>query len=499
MWETDLEKLQKKESLRETLQFLRKEAKDKEKAASLKAELEGGALLVPLLSEEDAKVRKGAALLLGELGIQEAADALWNAYESEQTLFVKSAYLTALGKLDFSEFIPQIRERKQQLLELEPAEEERKHIEEELRELGKLLVAADGVKKHEFTGFQKAHEILLTANRDTRSITLREVREISKTVRRVEKEHPLGVLIRTEQIRPFVRLRTYRELLFPLHCGGAIPQDAACAAKMIAESDLWELLTECHKDADVFYFRLELKTRMDLAKKSAFAKKFASGLERDTNRKLQNSTGDYEIEIRLIETKEGNLIPFLKLYTIPDRRFSYRKHAVATSIHPAMAATLVKAAEPYLKEDAQILDPFCGVGTMLIERDIAVPAREKYGIDIFGDAIAGARENAAAAGELIHYIHRDYFDFKHEYPFDEIITNMPMRGRKTKEEMDAFYARFFEKSKEVLLPGGRMIFYSNEEGFVKKQLRLYKEYRLLAEFTIRKKEQFSLYVVELKG
>lgn len=44
-----------------------------------------------------------------------------------------------------------------------------------------------------------------------------------------------------------------------------------------------------------------------------------------------------------------------------------------------------------------------------------------------------------------------------------------------------------------------MIFYSNEEGFVKKQLRLHKEYRLLAEFTIRKKEQFSLYVVELKG
>ena len=106
MWETDLEKLQTKESLRETIQFLRKEAKDKEKAASLKAELKGGVLLVSLLSEEDAKVRKGAALLLGELGIQEAADALWNAYESEQTLFVKSAYLTALGKLDFSEFIP---------------------------------------------------------------------------------------------------------------------------------------------------------------------------------------------------------------------------------------------------------------------------------------------------------------------------------------------------------------------------------------------------------
>ncbi len=64
---------------------------------------------------------------------------------------------------------------------------------------------------------------------------------------------------------------------------------------------------------------------------------------------------------------------------------------------------LVALAEPYLKENAQILDPFCGVGTMLIERDIRVPAREKYGIDIFGEAIRGARENASYAGENQFY------------------------------------------------------------------------------------------------
>ena len=74
---------------------------------------------------------------------------------------------------------------------------------------------------------------------------------------------------------------------------------------------------------------------------------------------------------------------------------------------------------------------------MLIERDIAQPAREKYGIDIFGPAIEGARENASLAGEKINFIHRDYFDFKHDYLFDEIITNMPVRGRQSRGEMDA--------------------------------------------------------------
>ena len=169
------------------------------------------------------------------------------------------------------------------------------------------------------------------------------------------------------------------------------------------------------------------------------------------------------------------------------------------SIHPANAALLVSLAKPYMKEYAQILDPCCGVGTMLIERDICVPAREKYGIDIFGDAIEMARENAALAGEKINFIHRDYFDFKHAYKFDEIITNMPVRGRKTKEEMDDFYAAFFEKSKEVLTDCGIIIMYSNEVGFVKKQLRLHKEYNLLQQFTIRKKTQDTLFIIEYRG
>ena len=69
---------------------------------------------------------------------------------------------------------------------------------------------------------------------------------------------------------------------------------------------------------------------------------------------------------------------------------------------------------------------------------------KKYGIDIFGEAIRGARENASYAGEKINFINRDYFDFTHAYLFDEIITNMPVRGRKSKEETDAFTADFLK-------------------------------------------------------
>ena len=138
---------------------------------------------------------------------------------------------------------------------------------------------------------------------------------------------------------------------------------------------------------------------------------------------------------------------------------------------------------------------------MLIERDICVPAHEKYGVDIFGDAIRMARENAAAAGEQIYFINRDYFDFTHRHKFDEIITNMPVRsaaraGAKSKEEMDAFYQKFFDRSAGLLESGGMMILYGNEEGFVKKQLRLRDDYRLLREHVIRQKDRFHLFLIQ---
>ncbi len=87
---------------------------------------------------------------------------------------------------------------------------------------------------------------------------------------------------------------------------------------------------------------------------------------------------------------------------------------------------------------------------------------------------------------------------KEHYKFDEIVTNMPVKGKKAKEDMDAFYARFFEKSKSLLAEDGIIIMYSNEVGFVKKQLRLQPCYRLIQEYTIRKKDSYCLFIIGMK-
>ena len=122
-----------------------------------------------------------------------------------------------------------------------------------------------------------------------------------------------------------------------------------------------------------------------------------------------------------------------------------------------------------------------------------------YATDIFGDAIEMGRENAALAGVAINFIHRDFFDFTHDYLFDEMITNMPVRGKKTKEEMEALYSDFFRKAPELLKDNGVVIMYTNEIGFVKKQLRLHKEFALLQETLMQSKGQFYLMILGVKG
>ena len=77
--------------------------------------------------------------------------------------------------------------------------------------------------------------------------------------------------------------------------------------------------------------------------------------------------------------------------------------------------------------------------------------------------------------------------------------NVAEKYHVTREEQDAFYSQFFDCAGKFLKNGGHMILYSNEGGFVKKQLRRHMEYRLLDEFCIREKEGFYLFIVGKKG
>jgi tRNA G10 N-methylase Trm11 len=238
---------------------------------------------------------------------------------------------------------------------------------------------------------------------------------------------------------------------------------------------------------------------MPLDKKSTFAKKLGSEIERLSERALINSTSNYELEIRLIENKEGLFNVLIKLYTIEDERFKYRKGAVAASITPVNAALVAALSKEYLKDGGQVLDPFCGVGTMLIERNKLVPARPMYGLDTFGEAIDKAIVNAKIDDTVIHFINRDFFDFKHDYLFDEIMTNMPAQiGRKTAGEIEYLYHQFFEKALEVLKDEAIIVMYTRNREWVIENVSNKKEYTVLKEYEISRKEEAYVYIIQVR-
>lgn len=478
------------ENVRSNLSELRKMIKDDEKKDQLENLLDGYEdKIVELLKSEDAKIRKNTALLLGDLEWNSALKDLYTAYSNESTLFVRSAYLQALLNLDASLKVQELENRLNEIVSQPVVEENRKHLDEEARIIRKILIKYKGIEHHRFNFRTNKRQILLITNRNNRevvkdSITFAEA-----------KVHPLGVIVETDDIKAVNKIRTYREMVFPIHTKGLVSAEPRKAAAELWSADMYSTLTELHEGGGAFYYRIECKSPMPLDKKSDFTKKLSNELDKISEGKMVNSASDYEVEIRLIATKEGTYFPCLKLNTKKDKRFSYRKNYISASINPSTAALIMEIASPFLKKDAQIMDPFCGVGTMLIERDKKLPVREVYGTDIFGEAIEKARENSRLASLRVNYIHRDFFDFTHDYKFDEIVTNMPVRGKKTKEEIDELYSNFFKKSTEILAPHGIVIMYTNELGLVKKQLRLHKEFKLLQETCMQKKSEFYLIVM----
>lgn len=489
-----LKELVEKQNVRTNLSELRKLIKDeaqKEKLFELVAAKED--MFLSFLQSEDAKTRKNAALLLGDLAYQNALESLYESYTLEKILFVKASYLQAMAELEVGDKLPALKEVLEELLANEPEPENKKHVDEEIRALRKIVIQAEGISRHTPDIKGKKLKVLLFTNRTQRE-TIRRTIDCG-----VASLHPLGIMVETDNLEKLMQLRTYREMAFPLDLEGFLSDNPVEAAHKVWNSGVIELLNGVHKENTPYYFRIECKSAMDLEKRSAFTRKLATELESLSKGQLINSTSDYEVELRLIANKDGMFFPCIRLLTIKNTRFDYRKNAIAASIHPSTAALIMELAKDYLKENAQIMDPFCGVGTMLIERNQKVPAREMYGTDIFGEAIVFARENTQNAGLHVNYIHRDFMDFKHEYLFDEIITNMPVRGTKTKQEMDAFYGAFFEKAKTHLTKDGVIIMYTNEIGFVKKQLRLHKEFSLLQETCLQPKNDFNLLIMGYKG
>ena len=85
--------------IRKNLISLRQEMKEPYAKRALAYELAGEfEVFVALLKNEDAKVRKNAALIMGDLECEDLLPVLVKAYKKEEKLFIKSDFLKAVSQ-----------------------------------------------------------------------------------------------------------------------------------------------------------------------------------------------------------------------------------------------------------------------------------------------------------------------------------------------------------------------------------------------------------------
>lgn len=449
-----------------------------------------------LLEHDDPKVRKNAVKLIATLNLEGLVDDLWQAYEKEETLFVRPDYVKAMLAFNMSAYVEELAAIRQALLTQLKKEELQKHVSQELRALTNLLEQYELNESHSFHGQELKNQVLLTTVRGKERILLSEVKTCEGVLQC--KEITGGVLVITEDLEALNQIRVYQEMLFICKGLNGLSCDPEILSKQILDSELMEFLKSRHTKSKVpFPFRIEARGAFRLEEKDHLVKKLSQKLEIRSKHRLINSTSNYEVEFRLIKGKDGIRV-LLKLATIKDRRFVYRKHAIATSIQPYIAAIMMKFAKDYMKENVQVLDPFCGVGTMLIERNYAAHCHTLFGIDSYGDAIAFAKENTKIAGMNIHYINKPMEEFSHEYAFDQIVTNLPSQSeKKTSEDIREIYQDFLKKSQEWLIEGGSMIVHTYDKEIFNYAIKRNGGFAVKVETPIYEKAGSWLYVMEM--
>ena len=419
---------------------------------------------IGLLENDDAKVRKYAVKLLGMVGDPVLLDILFQHYEAEETQFLKSDYLAAMAGFEYKSYLPELKKR-YRILE---GQERTKHSEEEMKQLQKLIWKAEPPKFHSFCGDEIDNRILLIVPGGHEETVLKQVENIPETHGRVMTG---GCLVTTKNLEKVRQIRTFQAILFDFYPALISSMDGETIGKKILKEGLIPYIEDRHVEKRPFMFRVNVKGMKDIAKKNQLAKALSKCLEENSGCMLVNEPSFYEVEIRVIAAGTKGSRVFLKLTSMPDKRFLYRKYTTSTSMHPAKAALIMQYVETYLKPEANILDPFCGTGTLLIERAAKVSFKSMYGLDISEQAVQAARENSRRAGTTIHVVHRNFNDFKHEYKFDEILTDMPRtENLRQRDSASYLYELLFTRGRELLAPQGIMVVYSEDGKLMEKKL-----------------------------
>jgi predicted RNA methylase len=393
-----------------------------------------------LAAISDDKARKTAFALIGLCAPDECAGILASALKSENIRFVRPSIILALGNTsDPAKYLKGY--------VIEPGED--KHVREEAEALKKAL--SKGIEPQQLISVVLPEECTLTCISES---ALRE-ELLANNCAFTTSRHVIGAYdVKTKHTD---KLRCYLDSLYYIGDMGSYGQAAEALGAMGLKGAA---------------YRVEAG-HLSQYKRREIISDISNGLAEFG---WYDNPSAYSFEIRCINGR---------MYAVfPDKRFVYRKQSIAASINPVAAASIMRLCLPYMKDNADVLDPFCGSATMLIERGYIKKANSLFGVDISPAAIKAACENRKASGLKIALIKGDILGYGGAV-YDEIISNMPFGIRVSGHDSNIkLYAGFADRLLKLLKADGYAFLFTQEKKLLRSEMAK-------REFVIVKEEVFE--------
>ncbi|MEI3408309.1 MAG: methyltransferase domain-containing protein [Christensenellales bacterium] len=441
------------------------------KSRAMLLRMSGNPALLPamrkaLASDASPKLRRNAARLIGLFTKDEAdAQLLIARLKCEDTRFVRPSLLFALGAVGgesaqraLDEYTP-----------APPADEtEQKHYLEECEALKQARAAAMKHEKHIFRGLDKVYEIELTAPDRLTEQLKAELEDFDIEAFDVRRN---SLKVNTDDYIGLFEARCFSEALIPIDMKVDLTAEAVSSC---AKPFMLDFMRKTHEGEPPYRYRIEITGDLPGDINRSELKKAIRDLTDDKT--LVNAPADYEIELRIAASVSSARL-YLKLFTVRDERFPYRKEMLPASMNPAAAAAVLRFASDYLTVNARVIDPCCGSGTLLFERGMLSPCASLTGVDISHKAIDCARVNAEAAAKTCgitqaKFICNDIMRFESKRPYDELICNLPFGNRVgNHSSCERLYEGLLDRMGLLVKKGGIAVLYTMEFTLLKNLIR----------------------------
>lgn len=450
--------LKENKDLRTTLSDIRKSIREGDEAIgpSIADDSESARALVRGLDCDDAKVRKSAALLIGELpldlGDKDSVmllEALMDAYRREDRLFVRESYLKSVIRLGGKGILSDsdaayLEKRLKEIDTTSFPEADMKHILAERKQLVEILDAGD------------SHQAAVFIEPDSFGALLVPVRGFYEPLKEELKHRgidkgfsAIGALIKSEDLPRVLDIRLYSHLMYRIQ--GTFKARPDTMREEISKSDFLRFLRRTTRPDDKISVRIVVHEKKD--HHTDAAKRFTAEFLYLFRDRLVNSA-PYDMELHFYPKKSGGYALFIRPLGMADDRFAYAADRLSTSMQPVKAAIMVYLVRKFLKEDARVADIFSGNGTLLLERDEYLKTHVLFAIDTSADAIRAGKADAMRKDKNIYFVRRSAFTFESDEPFDEIISELPDMYDKDEGDRKEFFEKTEKATVKLLKPHG---------------------------------------------